>query len=61
MLGEQRKRGYDWQGLGIDPTNHRFGFVDHRGNELSVKQALQPELDVGGQVRLEISDGEIYR
>jgi hypothetical protein len=48
--GEQRKRNYTWQQLGIDPSQHRFGWVDRRGNALNVTQVLQPQLDPGSKV-----------
>lgn len=36
--GEQRNREYDWSKANIDPKVHRFGLVDKRGQQCSVKQ-----------------------
>jgi hypothetical protein len=36
--GEQRKRDYDWSKAKIDPKQHRFGSVDSRGQQSSMKQ-----------------------
>ncbi|WIA10245.1 hypothetical protein OEZ85_010445 [Tetradesmus obliquus] len=43
--GEQRKRDYDWSKAKIDPRQHRFGRVDSKGQQSSMKQILQPDLD----------------
>jgi hypothetical protein len=36
--GEQRKRHYDWSKAKIDPKQHRFGRVDSKGQQSSMKQ-----------------------
>lgn len=36
--GEQATREYDWSKAKIDPTSHRFGQVDCKGQQSSVKQ-----------------------
>jgi hypothetical protein len=36
--GEQRKRDYDWSKAKIDPKQHRFGRVDSKGQQSSMKQ-----------------------
>ena len=46
LPGEQRRRNYDWDVPGIDPTTHRFGAVDKDDYREGVRKALQPELDV---------------
>ncbi|GAX80864.1 hypothetical protein CEUSTIGMA_g8299.t1 [Chlamydomonas eustigma] len=43
--GEQRRRHYDWQQTGVDPTTHKFGAVDKDNYQNGVKKALQPALD----------------
>eukprot|EP00775_Hariotina_reticulata_P010987 gene10987-11142_t len=40
--GEQRRRDYNWT---IDPIDHRFGLVNNKAQQCSIKQILQPELD----------------
>lgn len=47
LAGEQRSRDYDWSKPAIDPQTHRFGLVD-RSRQCSVKQILQPDLDLEG-------------
>lgn len=46
--GEQRTRQYNWSSAAIEPSTHRFGAVDTRGQQASVKQILQPDLDDAG-------------
>lgn len=36
--GEQATREYDWTKANVDPASHRFGLVDTKGQQSSVKQ-----------------------
>ncbi|PNH00518.1 hypothetical protein TSOC_013655 [Tetrabaena socialis] len=45
LPGEQRRRDYNWDSAGIDPTAHRFGGVDKDPQRDGVRKALQPSLD----------------
>lgn len=38
FAGEQASREYDWSKANIDPSSHRFGLVDTKGQQSSVKQ-----------------------
>jgi hypothetical protein len=38
LAGEQQTREYDWSTASIDPKSHRFGLVDTKGQQCSVKQ-----------------------
>lgn len=38
LAGEQQAREYDWSAASIDPNTHRFGLVDTKGQQCSVKQ-----------------------
>lgn len=37
-VGEQRKRDYDWSRANKDPRTTRFGYVDRKGQQTSMKQ-----------------------
>mmetsp|Transcript_4493 Transcript_4493/g.7571 ORF Transcript_4493/g.7571 Transcript_4493/m.7571 type:complete len:442 (+) Transcript_4493:85-1410(+) len=43
--GEQRRRQYNWEQIGVDPSTHRFGAVDADAYRDGVRKALQPALD----------------
>ena len=48
--GEQRRRNYDWESTGVDPTSHRFGAFDGNDYRDGVRKAMQPALDQTLQV-----------
>ena len=45
--GEQRKRDYDWSKAKIDPKQHRFGRVDSKGQQSSMKQVSSATAGTG--------------
>jgi hypothetical protein len=45
--GEQRKRDYNWSKARIDPKQHRFGRVDSKGQQSSMKQVSSAPAGAG--------------
>ena len=43
--GEQRRRGYDWKGTGLDPNTATFGGVDKEMYQDGVAKAINPQRD----------------
>mmetsp|Transcript_6907 Transcript_6907/g.10703 ORF Transcript_6907/g.10703 Transcript_6907/m.10703 type:complete len:454 (-) Transcript_6907:128-1489(-) len=57
--GQQRRRGYDWGGSGIDPAAATFGGVDRAPYYDGVAKALNPLRDVGNKASASIIDKRV--